>query len=106
MDRKYDCRCILEPNNRTVLFENDEQYNISSDAINTKSYMICFSDIECLSNGNEMITVDGLTESCVKGSCMYLKDLLQFNITNDSLEVGTYSCFNVGLEGLKIPFIV
>ncbi|GFT90689.1 uncharacterized protein NPIL_143601 [Nephila pilipes] len=134
IDRKYLCDCLLEPSNTTVFFENNEQYNVSTDnfvpaikslqycqgsffckpnfkpilpseVINTDTYMICFSDDKCLSNGgHEIISVQGYSESCAKNSCMYLKDLLEFNITNDVLEVGTYSCIRVGPQGLKAPY--
>ncbi|GBM68016.1 hypothetical protein AVEN_75860-1 [Araneus ventricosus] len=133
-DRKYDCDCMLEPNNKTVVFENDEQYNVSTDnfvpaikslqycqgsffckpnfkpippseIINTNSYLICFSDDQCLTNGGyEISSLNGFGDSCFKSSCMYLKDLVQFNITNDVLEVGTYSCIKVGPQGLKAPY--
>ncbi|KAF8782203.1 hypothetical protein HNY73_012523 [Argiope bruennichi] len=134
VDRRYECDCMLEPNNKTVVFENDEQYNISTDnflpaikslqycqgsffckpnfelappseKINKNNFLICFSDDQCLTNGGYQVTpLDNLGDSCVKSSCMYLKDLVQLNITNDVLEVGTYSCIRVGPEGLKAPY--
>lgn len=133
-DRKYTCDCVLDESNQTVFVEERDKYTFATDqflpaiktlyycqgrfqckpnfassqpsvAINTDNYMICFSDDSCLSNGGfEIASIKSFNEACIKNSCMYLKDLLKFNITNAVLEVGAYMCFKVGPKGLKAPY--
>lgn len=133
-DRQYKCDCIFESSNQTVLVEEIDKYNFSAnnfmpalkslhycqgsfqckpnfevsqppEAISSDNYIICFSDDSCLSNGGfEVASLRGFNEACIKNSCMYLKDLVEFNITNTELEVGAYMCIRVGPEGLKTPY--
>lgn len=133
-EREYSCDCIFEASNETVFVEESDKYNLSTDhfipaikslhycqgkfqckpkfvpnqpseAINTENYIICFSDDSCLSNGGfEVASLKGFNDVCIKNSCMYLKDLVEFNITNAVLEVDTYMCIKVGPNGLKAPY--
>lgn len=133
-DREYSCDCVYESSNETVLVVGNDSYNASADhfkpaikslqycqgsfhckpnfmssqpseMINTDTYIICFSDDSCLSNdGSELPSSRGFRDECVKNSCMYQKDLIEFNITNAVLEVGAYKCIKVGPEGLKVPY--
>lgn len=133
-DRQYTCDCIFKTNNESVLAEETDDYNVteanfmpalkslhycqgsfqckpnfavsqSPEVINSDNYIICFSDDSCLSNGGfEIASLRGFNEACIKNSCMYLKDLTEFNITNTELEVGAYMCIKVGSEGLKTPY--
>lgn len=133
-DREYLCNCVFEPSNQTVFIEENGKYNLSSnhfvpamkslqycqgsfqckpnfivkqpsEAISTESYIVCFNDDSCLSNGGfEIASLKGFSEACTKNSCMYLKDLMVFNITNAVMEVGVYMCIRVDPKDLKAPY--
>ncbi|KAG8196774.1 hypothetical protein JTE90_014506 [Oedothorax gibbosus] len=118
-DRKFNCNCILKPNDQTVSFKDEDHYNASAKnfvpaiqslkycsgsflcktekaplipPINISNHLLCFSDVSCLLG-------EGL--GC---SCTHLRDLLVFNMTNDSSETGIYTCIKVASEGPKKPY--